>query len=179
MAEILIRKNPYIVSFVATCSGTGKTTLIEKLIVILKSYGYRIGALKHNAHRFEMDDEGKDSYRFAHAGADQVIIASKDKLGMVRTLYKELEIKQILSMFENVDIIIVEGYRNSDYPKIEVHRKLIDSSLLCSNPDYHGFIAVATDEKLKVDCEVLDINNADHIAKLIAEKAKEFFETQR
>lgn len=178
MAEIPKNKNrPYILSFVATRSGTGKTTLIEKLIILLKSKGYRTGAIKHNANRFQIDYEGKDSYRFAQAGADQVIISSKDKLGMIRTLHEELELKQIVSLFEDVDILIIEGYRDSEYPKIEIHRKGIDSRLLCSDSDYHGFIAVASDEKLTVNCEVLDINDADYIAGWIAEKAKQFFET--
>ena len=171
------RNKPYILSFVATCSGAGKTTLIEKLIILLKSKGYRIGTLKHNANKFQLDYEGKASYRFAQAGADQVIISSKDKLGMVRTLHEELELEQIVSMFKNMDIVIIEGYRDSEYPKIEIHRKCVDSRLLCSSSDYHGIIAVASDEKLTADCDVLDINDADYIAGWIVEKAEQFFET--
>lgn len=173
------RKRPYILSFVATRSGSGKTTLVEKLIVLLKNKGYRIGALKHNACGFQLDYEGKDSYRFAQAGADQVIISSGDRLGMIRTLDKELDLKQILNIFENVDIILIEGFRDSEYPKIEIHRKSIDNHLLYGSSDHHGFIAVASDEALKTDCEVLDINNAEFIAGWIAKKAEEFFETNK
>lgn len=172
------RKKPYILSFVAARSGTGKTTLIEKLITILTSKGYRIGALKHNSHEFEMDHKGKDSYRFTHAGAAEVIVASKDRLGMVRTLQEELEANQIVNMFDDVDIIIIEGFRNNEYPKIEIHRKCIDDRLLCNSPYYHGFIAVASDEKLNVDLEVLDINDAEYIAGWIAKKAGEFLKSE-
>lgn len=172
------RERPYILSFVATRSGTGKTTLIEKLITLMNSKGYRVGALKHGAHTIKLDQEGKDSDRFARAGADQVIIASGDKLGMVCTLHEQPELKQIIKRFTDIDILFIEGYRNSEYPKIEIHRQGIDNCLLCSSADYHGFIAVASDEALTVDCEVLDLNNAEYISGWIAEKAEEFFENE-
>ena len=169
------RKDPYILSFVAACSDAGKTTLIEKLITLLQSKGYSIGALKHSGHKVEIDQEGKDSFRFSMAGAEQVIVASKEKIGMIRVLREEVELKQILKLFSNVDIIIVEGYRNNEYPKIEVHRKSVGKRLLYESNDCAGIIAIASDEKLQTDCEVLDINNEACIAQWIAEKAEEFF----
>lgn len=169
------REDPYILSFVAACSDSGKTTLIEKLITLLQSKGYKIGALKHSAHKAEIDQEGKDSFRFSMAGAEQVIVASKEKIGMIRVLQEELELMQILKLFSNVDIIIIEGYHNNEYPKIEVHRKRVCNRLLYESNDCRGIIAIASDEKLDTDCEVLNINNEDCIADWIADKAEEFF----
>ena len=77
------------ISIVATKSNTGKTTLIEALITIFKEKNYNIGVLKHDAHKFEIDKEGKDSYRFAKAGADKMVISSKEKLAMVETIKEE------------------------------------------------------------------------------------------
>lgn len=172
------RKDPYILSFVAACSDSGKTTLIEKLITLLQSKGYKIGALKHSVHKAEIDRKGKDSFRFSMAGAEQVIIASKEKIGMIRVLQEELELQQILKLFSNIDIIIIEGYRNNKYPKIEVHRKSICNRLLYDSNDCDGIIAIASDEKLNNDCEVLNINNENCIADWIANKAENFFKTK-
>lgn len=179
MAELSQKgRKPYILSFVAACSDSGKTTLIEKLVIILKGLGYKIGVLKHSAHKVEMDQKGKDSFRFTSAGADEVIVSSRESIGMIRTLREELELERILNLFEDVDIVLIEGYKNSGYPKIEVHRQCMDSTLLCSE-NRLGIIAVASDEKLKVDCEVLDLNDKDRIASWIAERAEKFFNTDR
>ncbi len=158
-----------IISIVATKSGTGKTTLIEGLIKILKERNYSVGVLKHDAHKFDIDKEGKDSYRFAEAGADNVIIASKEKLAMVQRLKEERTIADILPLFNNLDIVIVEGFKNNDYPKIEVHRKGVDDKLLCNNPNFNisSFIALASDELLNVNIPVLDINDISSIADFI------------
>ncbi|MHC1714992.1 MAG: molybdopterin-guanine dinucleotide biosynthesis protein B [Acidaminococcaceae bacterium] len=172
------RKDPYILSFVAACSDSGKTTLIEKLIALLQSKCYKIGVLKHSAHKTEIDQEGKDSFRFSMAGAEQVIVASKEKIGMIRVLQEELELMQILKLFSNVDIIIIEGYHNNEYPKIEVHRKSVCNRLLYESNDCGGIIAIASDEKLDANCEVLNINNEDCIAEWIADKAEKFFKTK-
>ena len=140
------------ISIVATKSNTGKTTLIETLITIFKERGYSIGVLKHDAHKFEIDKEGKDSYRFTKAGADKMIISSKEKLAMVETIKEEKTVEDILNMFGEIDLIIIEGFKNNKYPKIEVHRKDIDSKLLCKdeNFDITTFLAVATDEELNL-----------------------------
>lgn len=161
-------KSP-IVSIIATKSGTGKTTLIEGTIKILKSRGYSVGALKYDAHKFEIDKEGKDSYRFTKAGADSVIILSSEKLAMVKILKEENTIEEAIKLFGDLDIIIIEGFKKNNYPKIEVHRKGVDNNLLCKNPDYNipTFIAVASDEELEVEIPILDLNNVASIANFI------------
>lgn len=161
-----------VISIVATKSNTGKTKLIESLITIFKARGYSIGVLKHDAHKFEIDKEGKDSYRFTKAGADKMIISSKEKLAMVEKIKEEKTIDEILNMFGEMDLIIIEGFKNNKYPKIEVHRKDVDSKLLCKdeNFDICTFLAVATDEKLNLDIPELDINEVNKIADFIESK---------
>lgn len=166
------KNKPVIVSIVATKSNTGKTTLIEALIKVLKERNYCVGVLKHDAHKFDIDKEGKDSYRFAKAGADNVVISSSDKLAMIQRLKEERDIEDILALFKGVDIVLIEGYKNNNYPKIEVHRKGIDTNLLYTNPNFNTltFIAIASDESLKVNIPVLDLNNISRIADFIENK---------
>ncbi|NMF06216.1 molybdopterin-guanine dinucleotide biosynthesis protein B [Clostridium beijerinckii] len=161
-----------VISIVATKSGTGKTTLIEALIPILKEKNYNIGVLKHDAHKFEIDKEGKDSYRFVKAGADKMVISSKEKIAMIEKLKEEKDLEEILELFVGMDLVIIEGYKNNGYPKIEVHRKEVDQKLLCENEslDRTKFLAVATDEKLNLDIEQLDINDVNKIAEFIEDK---------
>lgn len=161
-----------VISIVATKSGTGKTTLIEALIPILKEKNYNIGVLKHDAHKFEIDKEGKDSYRFVKAGADRMVISSKEKIAMIEKLKEEKDLEEILELFVGMDLVIIEGYKNNGYPKIEVHRKEVDQKLLCENEslDRTKFLAVATDEKLNLDIEQLDINDVNKIAEFIEDK---------
>lgn len=171
MEDIFSNKKdkPYILSIVATKSGMGKTTLIEKVIGILKKRGYSVGVLKHDAHNFEIDKKGKDSYRFTEAGADNVIISSREKIAMVRQLKEELSVEEIIKLFGNIDIIIIEGFKNNNFPKIEVHRKEIDTEFLYNNANFNTstFIAIASDEDIKADIQVLDINNYLSIAEFI------------
>jgi molybdopterin-guanine dinucleotide biosynthesis adapter protein len=150
-----------VISIVSTRSGAGKTTLIEGIIRDLKSKNYRVGILKHDVQKFQIDYPGKDSFRFTEAGADSVVIDSPYKLAMIRNIYREKSIDEILQLFNNEDIIIVEGFKNNSYPKIEVHRKETDSNLLCrsSQFDYTNIIAVASDEVLDVDIPVLSIDD--------------------
>ncbi|NRT91993.1 molybdopterin-guanine dinucleotide biosynthesis protein B [Clostridium beijerinckii] len=161
-----------VISIVATKSGTGKTTLIEALIPILKEKNYNIGVLKHDVHKFEIDKEGKDSYRFVKSGADKMVISSKEKIAMIEKLKEEKDLEEILELFVGMDLVIIEGYKNNGYPKIEVHRKEVDQKLLCENEslDRTKFLAVATDEKLNLNIEQLDINDVNKIAEFIEDK---------
>ncbi|MFD3155792.1 molybdopterin-guanine dinucleotide biosynthesis protein B [Haloimpatiens sp. FM7330] len=161
--------NPKVISIVSTKSGMGKTTLIEGVIKVLKQKNYKVGVLKHDAHNFEIDKEGKDSYRFTKAGADNVIINSSQKLAMVQILKEQKKVEDILKLFVGVDVVIIEGFKNNKYPKIEVHRNGIDNRLLCedNNFDSSTFIAIASDEKLDKDIPILNINNHYQIAEFI------------
>lgn len=150
-------------------SGSGKTTLIEKLIPELAGRGHRVGAVKNDAHRFDIDHPGKDSYRLTAAGAEVMVISSADKLALVKKHAQSPPVEELLSrFFTDMDIVLVEGFRRSDLPKIEVHRKGGEEPLLCRGAE-NGFtiIAVASDEPLEIDATVLDLNRPKEVADFI------------
>jgi len=167
---------PKNISFVAK-SGTGKTTLLEKVIIELKQRGYRVGVIKHDAHRFDIDHPGKDSYRLTAAGADTMLISSPSKLAVVKQHTESPPIEQLIATyFGDVDIILTEGFKKSGLPKIEVHRSDRSSTLLCRGEEHDPtLLAVASDEPLEIDVPVLDLNNpvqvADFIEKVIIRAA--------
>jgi len=156
------------VSFVAK-SGTGKTTLLEKVIAELKRRGYRIGVIKHDAHRFDIDHPGKDSYRLTQAGADTMLIASPEKLALIKKHAEPRPIEELIATyFGDVDLILTEGFKKSGLPKIEVHRRERSATLICRGEENDpSLIAVASDEPLELDVPVLDINNPAQVADFV------------
>jgi molybdopterin-guanine dinucleotide biosynthesis protein B len=102
-------------------SDSGKTTLIEKLVPQLKRRGYRIGVVKHAHHGFDMDRQGKDSYRHRRAGANTVMIASPGQVAMIKDADSEA-LDDLIPYFEDVDLLIAEGFKRDRAPKIEVFR---------------------------------------------------------
>ncbi|MDX2495259.1 MAG: molybdopterin-guanine dinucleotide biosynthesis protein B [Desulfuromusa sp.] len=162
-----------VVSIVAK-SGTGKTTLLEKLIAELKLRGYRVGVVKHNAHKFNIDHEGKDSWRLTQAGADTMLITSAEKIAMVKQLPAgdEPPLTEIIASYcGDLDILLTEGFKRNNLPKIEVHRRECRTKLLCRDEEYDpALLAVASDCPLKLDVPVYDINDADGLCDLITQK---------
>ena len=155
-----------IVTIVGT-SDSGKTTLIEKIIPRLVTKGLRVGTIKHDVHGFEMDHEGKDSWRHKRAGASTTVISSPLQVGMVKDVVRELTLDQIAELYlTDVDIIVVEGYKRQDKFKIEVHRKVQNRELIAG--DSQHLIAVATDEPLDVNVPCFDIDDAQGLADFIA-----------
>ena len=110
---------PKVYSFIAW-SGTGKTTYIEGLIAALKARGLRVAAVKHDAHRLELDREGKDSWRFARAGADAVAVADGEKCAVM--YYRPVTLAAVLSRLEDADIVLVEGWHAEAGNPILLHR---------------------------------------------------------
>jgi molybdopterin-guanine dinucleotide biosynthesis protein MobB len=159
------------VSFVAK-SGTGKTTLLEKVITELKGKGVRVGVIKHDAHKFDIDHPGKDSYRLTAAGADTMLISSPEKLALVKRHQASPPIRELITTyFKDVDIVLTEGFKQSDLPKIEVHRSERSSSLLCRGEQHDPtLLAVASDAPLELDVPVLDLNDAAAVAGFIMER---------
>jgi len=122
-------------------SGVGKTTALEPIIGELKRRGYRVGTIKHYSHGFDVDKPGKDSWRHAQAGSDAVAIAGSDKLAVVRRLQAEMSVDEILPLLGDVDIVITEGYKHGDWPKLEVTRKEKGTGLLCRADELIGILA--------------------------------------
>ena len=112
---------------VVAYSGTGKTTLIEKLVAELKSRGLRVAVIKHDAHDFDIDHEGKDSWRFSRAGADVTVVASSTKAAVIEN--RPVALEALLNRITDVDIIITEGYKSGSMPKIAVQRNAAGMSL--------------------------------------------------
>ena len=106
---------------VVAFSGTGKTTLIEKLIVELKARGLRVAVIKHDAHEFDIDYEGKDSWRFTQAGSDVTAVVSAGKAVLMEN--RPVPLDTLLDRITDVDIILTEGYKSGKWPKIAVQRE--------------------------------------------------------
>jgi molybdopterin-guanine dinucleotide biosynthesis protein MobB len=159
------------VSFVAK-SGTGKTTLLEKVIAELKGRGWRVGVIKHDAHRFDIDHPGKDSYRLTAAGADTMLISSPEKLALVKKHAAAPPIEELLATyFRDVDIVVTEGFKKSGLKKIEVHRRERSATLICRGEEHDpSLLAVASDEPLQLDVPVLDLNDPPAVAVFIEER---------
>jgi len=123
-------------------SDTGKTTLVEKVVKELTSRGYQIATIKHDAHSFDIDHKGKDSWRHKKAGAMVTVISSPSKLALVADTDHDHTLSEIRAMYiQGVDLILTEGYKRESHPKIEVYRRELYPELLCTNDD--NLIAVA------------------------------------
>ncbi|EGQ7880323.1 bifunctional molybdopterin-guanine dinucleotide biosynthesis adaptor protein MobB/molybdopterin molybdotransferase MoeA [Vibrio cholerae] len=152
----------------AAYSGTGKTTLLEALLPKLTAAGLRIGLLKHAHHDFDVDKPGKDSYRLRKAGASQMLIASRNRHAlMTETPDAEAEFDYLLTRFdaEKLDMILVEGYKNIAFPKIELHRAEVGKPWLY--PHDENIIAIAADETVETDLPQMHINDLDAIADFV------------
>lgn len=154
----------------AAFSGTGKTTLLEKLIPQLTERGIRISMVKHAHHAFDIDQPGKDSYRLRKAGAVQMLIASSQRQALMteNTTPQEPRLDKLITRLDldNIDLVLVEGFKHVPFPKIELHRQTLGKTLLY--PEDPDIIAVASDHL--TDCgelPALDINDTAAIAAFI------------
>lgn len=149
-------------------SDSGKTTLLEKLIAELVSRGVKVAAIKHDAHSFDIDHEGKDSWRLAQAGAHAVLISSPSKFAVVRNVEAEWPIETLIDQLgSGFDLVVTEGYKGAAKPKIEVLRGERSRELMCSEDE---LIAVATDLDIEVGVPVFNIDDACGIAGFIEER---------
>jgi molybdopterin-guanine dinucleotide biosynthesis protein MobB len=150
-----------VVSFVGN-SGVGKTTFLEKLIGMLKVRGYRVAAIKHDAHKFEIDYPGKDSWRLTRAGSDVTIISSRDKLALIERPDTERSLSDLVQMVSGrVDIVLTEGYRGAAAVKIEVSRKA-HSHILTARLD--DLIAIVTDERFDYPVPQFELEDTAGVA---------------
>lgn len=149
-------------------SGCGKTTLLEKLVAELKSRHYKLATIKHHSHRgFEIDKPGKDSWRVAQAGSDHVIIASPDKIASYRKIEHELSLDEIAASISDVDLILVEGYKQAGKPALEVVRAKNSRELIGSEEQR---FAVAADFPLDLGVPQFELDDVLGIADLIEER---------
>lgn len=154
-----------IINVVASCSNTGKTVLIEGIIRELKFRGFSVATIKHDVHGFDIDKEGKDTWRHRKAGAEAVIISSKKRMALIREVEEEISLEKLILQVKDFDFIIIEGYKNSIYRKIEVFRSGVSKEIITSKDK---LIAVASDIDLKLDdIEVIDLNDYKKLVDII------------
>jgi len=174
--------SPPLLGFVAY-SGTGKTTLLEKLIPILTDSNIRIGLIKHAHHNFDIDIPGKDSYRLRKAGAQQVLVASNarqahiiENQNLEQEPNSEPDLAQCIASLQTdkLDLILVEGFKHVAYPKIEINRSTHIQPFMFQ--DDTNIIAVISDIELELPSKVskLDLNNLEEITGFILTYLKNF-----
>ena len=157
---------PPIVSVVGR-SDSGKTTFLEKLIPALKTRGLRVAVVKHDSHGFEMDRPGKDTWRLRQAGADAVMISSPSQMALIRSgLDREATLDELAELISNqVDLVLTEGYKSGNKPKIEVSRVVISGGeLLCTKEE---LLAVVSDGPRPIDVPRFDLEDAGGVADLL------------
>jgi len=155
-----------VVSFVGR-SGVGKTTALERVIRELKRRGLRIGTIKHDAHDFEMDRPGKDSWRHGQAGSEVVVISGPHKMAMIRKLERELPLDALLPLMGDLDLVLTEGYKRGDRPKIEVSRREWGSELLCEAEE---LVALMCDYASNLPVPQFGLEDAAGVADLLVER---------
>ena len=157
----------------AAYSGTGKTTLIKDVVMILKKSNYRVSVIKHAHHNFDIDQPGKDSYEIRKSGAENMLISSKNRWALMHENMNnnELTLIDLINLLGKIkcDLILVEGFKAESFPKIELYRKEVSKDRgLLSNSD-KDVVAIATEQKTKLETSlpVLDINNPQNIVDFI------------
>lgn len=157
-----------IICIVSKSSGTGKTTFLENLIPEFAQRGYRVGTIKSDAHGFAMDTPGKDTWRFAQAGAKATAIIGPNKYAVIQETSGKKELDEIAKKIEDVDIILVEGYKTSAKPRIEIVR-LVKGKEIVSTEE--NLIAVVTDvQGLEVLVPVFGLQDYAQVAEMLIDK---------
>ncbi|MGV3571277.1 MAG: molybdopterin-guanine dinucleotide biosynthesis protein B [Ramlibacter sp.] len=160
-------------------SGAGKTHLVEQLIPALKLRGLRVSVVKHAHHSFDIDHPGKDTYRHREAGAFEVVVASDRRLALIREFEQtaRLTVHQLIAeLYDGVDWVLVEGFKDSNLLKVEVWRA--DAGKPARYPDDDFITAIATDSPDRLPQEtlrpVLDLNDADALAQWLVDNGHRF-----
>ncbi|HVT54472.1 MAG TPA: molybdopterin-guanine dinucleotide biosynthesis protein B [Xanthobacteraceae bacterium] len=153
-------------------SGSGKTTLLAKLIPALLKRGVRVSTVKHAHHHFDLDKPGKDSYVHREAGASEVFISSANRWAQMHELRgaPELHLRDILKRMSPVDLVIVEGFKREQHPKIEIHRAEVGKSLL--QPEDNWIVAIASDIEIpRASVPVISLDDIEKIADVVLAEA--------
>jgi molybdopterin-guanine dinucleotide biosynthesis protein B len=160
-------------------SGSGKTTLVERLIPALKARGQRVSVVKHAHRDFDMDHPGKDTYRHREAGAFEVVAASDRRLMLVREFERPAKLNVhhlIAELYEGVDWVLVEGFKDSDLQKIEVWRAATGAPSRYTDDDF--IVAIATDSPAQLPAPTLrpvfDLNDAQAVAGWLMDNTARF-----
>jgi len=154
-------KTAPIISVVGT-SGTGKTTFLEKLIPELIKRGLKVATVKHHKGTFKMDHRGKDTWRHKQAGAAVTLLSSPFHIGMVRDVDHDHGPDELRPFLTGVDIILTEGYKGSDKPKLEIFRPGLHAQPILR--DDKNLLALVSDTPFDIDCPRFSTDDAEGIA---------------
>jgi molybdopterin-guanine dinucleotide biosynthesis adapter protein len=158
---------------IAGWSGSGKTTLITKLIPLLASRGVRVATLKHAHHAFDVDTPGKDSYEHRKAGACEVIVSSARRWVQMHEVGDgaEATLAQLLARLSPCNLVLVEGFKTEQHPKLEVFRRAVGKTPL--HPQDKRIVAIASDESFPdAGIPTVDINDIAAVAEVILSRAE-------
>jgi molybdopterin-guanine dinucleotide biosynthesis adapter protein len=160
-------------------SGAGKTHLVEQVIPALRLRGLRVSVVKHAHHKFDIDHPGKDTYRHREAGAFEVVVASDKRLALIREFERpaELTVHQLIAeLYEGVDWVLVEGFKQSNLLKIEVWRAAAGKPARYPHDEFIVAIATDTPEQLPEATlrPVLDLNDPDAVAQWLVDNGDRF-----
>jgi molybdopterin-guanine dinucleotide biosynthesis protein B len=153
-------------------SGSGKTTLLTKVLPRLIARGKKVSTLKHAHHNFDIDRPGKDSFEHRSAGATEVLVVSGNRWALMHELRgaPEPELRELLGKLSGVDLVLIEGFKRQQFPKLEIHRKENGKPLL--HPEDDWIVAVASDSPLpEATVPVVDLNDIETIADLLLAEA--------
>ncbi len=154
---------PPIVSIVGK-SKSGKTTLLERLIPELKSRGYRVATIKHAPNGMTFDEKGKDSWRHIQAGSEATIVSSRDRVVLVKPVPQGPALEEMaLLLGEDYDIILTEGFKKDNAPKIEVHRRQVGAPF----SSIRKLVAIATDEPLETRARQFSLDDIKGLVDLL------------
>jgi molybdopterin-guanine dinucleotide biosynthesis protein B len=160
---------PPVVSIVSK-KNSGKTTLIARLIPELRKRGYRVGTIKHDVHGFDIDHEGKDSWTHKRSGAQTVVISSPRQVAVIKDVEQEETLDVLVNKyFETEDIVIAEGYKMGNKPKIEVFRKAVHATPLL-NEDIKVIAVVSDDPSVDLGVPCIFIDAISDLADFIEER---------
>ncbi|MDP1947655.1 MAG: molybdopterin-guanine dinucleotide biosynthesis protein B [Nitrospirota bacterium] len=153
-----------IVSFVGR-SNSGKTTLIERVIPELVRAGYKVATVKHAGHGFDLDTEGKDSWRHKRAGASSVMVLSKGSMAMFADVSDQMTVEEVRDRFldHTYDLIIAEGWKHEGYPKIVIVREQVGEIPVSSE----GLLAVVSDKPIDLSVPLFGLDDVAGVAALI------------
>ncbi|MBM7623091.1 molybdopterin-guanine dinucleotide biosynthesis protein B [Sporohalobacter salinus] len=153
-------------------SGSGKTTFLKELIPEMKARGYKIATIKHGSHDFEIDKPGEDSWQHREVGAQTVILSSPVKMAMVKELNQEIDLDTLIQDYINkdIDLVITEGYKGGNKPKVEIFRSAKFDTPLFSEQDDDVLTIITNNEQTD---RVFSANQVKKVADLIEETVME------
>jgi molybdopterin-guanine dinucleotide biosynthesis adapter protein len=156
---------------IAGWSGAGKTTLLTRVIPCLVARGMRVSTIKHAHHDFDVDQPGKDSHTHRTAGATEVLVSSANRWALMHEMRGEGEmaLDALLAKLSQVDLVLVEGFKQQAHPKLEVYRAVVGKPLL--HPQDQNIVAIASDGKVEASVPVVLLDDIEAVADILVDKA--------